>query len=220
MHWRRRVVSSPPHAGSGSSRSTRSGRWQCWSWDSVGPRRRSGAVARSPRRRSSCGVRSTGSTPRSARANGTPRAPGWTASSRGRRAPRPRGHTPSSCTAAHSSQRTRAKPNASSGRLWRPTPRPPVPSSERASELAYDELLRRAGRRVEAREHAATALDRFEGLGAALWAERARVELRASGQTARKRDPSTLADLTPQELQVARFVAEGLTNRDQPPSSS
>ena len=86
---------------------------------------------------------------------------------------------------------------------------------ERArSELAYGEFLRRAGRRVEAREHLQAALDRFEGLGAALWAERARVELRASGQTARKRDPSTLADLTPQELQVARFVAEGLTNRE------
>ena len=86
---------------------------------------------------------------------------------------------------------------------------------ERArSELAYGEFLRRAGRRVEAREHLQAALDRFEGLGAALWAERARVELRASGQTARKRDPSTTADLTPQELQVARFVAEGLTNRE------
>ena len=86
---------------------------------------------------------------------------------------------------------------------------------ERArSELAYGEFLRRAGRRVEAREHLQVALDRFEGLGAALWAERARVELRASGRTARKRDPSTLADLTPQELQVARFVAEGLTNRE------
>ena len=86
---------------------------------------------------------------------------------------------------------------------------------ERArSELAYGEFLRRAGRRVEAREHLQAALDRFEGLGATLWAERARVELRASGQTARKRDPSTWADLTPQELQVARFVAEGLTNRE------
>ena len=86
---------------------------------------------------------------------------------------------------------------------------------ERArSELAYGEFLRRAGRRVEARTHLDAALDGFEGLGAALWAERTRVELRASGQTARKRDPSTRADLTPQELQIARFVAEGLTNRE------
>jgi DNA-binding CsgD family transcriptional regulator len=86
---------------------------------------------------------------------------------------------------------------------------------ERArSELAYGEFLRRARRRVEARERLRAALDGFEGLGAALWAERARVELRASGQTARKRDPSTRADLTAQELQIARFVAQGFTNRE------
>jgi DNA-binding CsgD family transcriptional regulator len=81
-------------------------------------------------------------------------------------------------------------------------------------ELAYGEFLRRIRRRVEAREHLRTALDTFETLGAALWAERARVELRASGQTARKRDPSTRNTLTTQELQIARFVAEGHTNRE------
>jgi DNA-binding CsgD family transcriptional regulator len=82
------------------------------------------------------------------------------------------------------------------------------------TELAYGEFLRRARHRVEARKHLQVALDGFEGLGAMLWAERARVELRASGQTARKRDPSTRAELTVQELQVARFVADGLTNRE------
>jgi DNA-binding CsgD family transcriptional regulator len=51
-------------------------------------------------------------------------------------------------------------------------------------------------------------------LGAAAWAERARVELRASGQTARRRESSTRDDLTAQELQIARLVAEGLSNRD------
>jgi DNA-binding CsgD family transcriptional regulator len=86
---------------------------------------------------------------------------------------------------------------------------------ERArSELAYGEFLRRARHRVEARKHLQAALDGFEGLGAMLWAEKARVELRASGQTARKRDPSTRGELTEQELQIARFVAEGLTNRE------
>jgi len=86
---------------------------------------------------------------------------------------------------------------------------------ERArSELAFGEFLRRARHRLEAREHLRAALDGFEGLGARLWAERARVELRASGQTARKRDASTRAELTEQELQIARFVSEGLTNRD------
>ena len=86
---------------------------------------------------------------------------------------------------------------------------------ERArTELALGEHLRRARRRKEARAHLRAALAGFEALGARLWAERARTELRASGQTARRRDPSTLDDLTPQELQIAHRVAEGGTNRD------
>jgi DNA-binding CsgD family transcriptional regulator len=82
------------------------------------------------------------------------------------------------------------------------------------TRLAYGERLRRARRRVEAREQLRQALETFETLGAAPWAERARAELRASGETARKRDPSTLAQLTPQELQVARLVAQGLSNKE------
>jgi DNA-binding NarL/FixJ family response regulator len=86
---------------------------------------------------------------------------------------------------------------------------------ERArTELAYGEFLRRGRRRVDARMHLRTALDTFEQLGATLWAERARVELRASGQTARKRDPSTRGQLTAQELPIAQFVASGLSNRE------
>lgn len=88
------------------------------------------------------------------------------------------------------------------------------PFEHARSRLAYGEFLRRTRRRVEAREHLRAALDGFEVLGATLWAERARVELRASGQTARKRDSSTRDELTAQELQIARFVAEGLTNRE------
>lgn len=85
---------------------------------------------------------------------------------------------------------------------------------ERArTDLAFGEFLRRGRRRIEAREHLRAALEVFEALGAAAWAERARLELRASGQTARRRDPSTRDQLTPQELQIAHFVAEGLTNR-------
>jgi DNA-binding CsgD family transcriptional regulator len=82
------------------------------------------------------------------------------------------------------------------------------------TELAFGEFLRRTRRRVDARAHLRAALDGFEALGATLWAERARVELRASGQTARKREPSTRGDLTAQELQIARFVAQGLSNRE------
>jgi DNA-binding NarL/FixJ family response regulator len=86
---------------------------------------------------------------------------------------------------------------------------------ERArTELAFGEFLRRSRRRVDARAHLQTALDAFEALGANAWAERARVELRASGQTARKRDPSTRGQLTTQELQIAHFVAQGLSNRE------
>ena len=88
------------------------------------------------------------------------------------------------------------------------------PFARARTELAYGEFLRRARRRIEAREHLRAALDRFETLDARLWAERARMELRASGQTARRRDPSTRDELTAQELQIVQFVAEGLTNRE------
>jgi DNA-binding CsgD family transcriptional regulator len=82
------------------------------------------------------------------------------------------------------------------------------------TQLCFGERLRRAKRRVEARDQLRAALETFEHLGAAPWAERARTELRASGETARKRDPSTVTELTPQELQVARYVAEGLSNKE------
>jgi DNA-binding CsgD family transcriptional regulator len=82
------------------------------------------------------------------------------------------------------------------------------------TELLFGEHLRRARRRRESREHLRGALEAFEALGASPWADRARSELRASGETARKRDPSTIDQLTPQELQIARFVAEGLSNKE------
>jgi DNA-binding CsgD family transcriptional regulator len=80
--------------------------------------------------------------------------------------------------------------------------------------LLYGEFLRRERRRIDARAQLRAALEVFEQLGAAAWAHRARVELRASGESARRRDPSTIDDLTPQELQIARFVAEGLSNKE------
>ena len=93
----------------------------------------------------------------------------------------------------------------------RDSPRRP----ERArTELAYGEHLRRARRRVDAREHLRTALALFEDLGAAPWAERAAAELRASGESARRRDVSTATELTAQERQVATLVRQGLSNRD------
>jgi DNA-binding CsgD family transcriptional regulator len=88
------------------------------------------------------------------------------------------------------------------------------PFEHARTELAYGIALRRMRKRMAARGPLGTALDIFDSLGAASWAERARQELRACGQTARKRDPSTLLRLTPQELQVARFVAEGRPTRE------
>jgi hypothetical protein len=67
------------------------------------------------------------------------------------------------------------------------------------TELAFGEFLRRSRRRGDAREHLRAALDTFEDVGAAPWATRARYELRASGETSRKRDSSTPVDLTPKE---------------------
>ena len=80
--------------------------------------------------------------------------------------------------------------------------------------LGYGEWLRRARRRVHARPHLRAALEVFDELGAARWAARATAELRASGETARRRDVSTATDLTAQERQVAALVRQGLANRD------
>ena len=79
---------------------------------------------------------------------------------------------------------------------------------------AMREFLRRNRRRVDARPHLRAALEVFADLGAEPWAERARQELRASGETARKRDVTTTGNLTPQERQTALLVGAGLGNRD------
>jgi len=80
--------------------------------------------------------------------------------------------------------------------------------------LLFGEHLRRNRRPVEAREHLRAALEIFERLGAVPWADRARTELRAAGETTRTRDPDALAGLTPQELQVAQFAGQGLSNKE------
>jgi len=82
------------------------------------------------------------------------------------------------------------------------------------TELLFGEFLRRERRRAEARAPLKHALEAFEHMGADLWSERARAELRATGETARKRDPSTLAQLTPQEVAIVRLVAEGASNKE------
>jgi DNA-binding CsgD family transcriptional regulator len=82
------------------------------------------------------------------------------------------------------------------------------------TQLCLGERLRRARKRAEAREPLRSALETFERLGATPWAERSRVELAATGETARRRDPYAAEQLTPQELQVALIVAQGATNKE------
>jgi DNA-binding CsgD family transcriptional regulator len=88
------------------------------------------------------------------------------------------------------------------------------PFDRARTALLWGEKLRRDRQRAAARAPLRLALEGFEQLGARPWAAKARIELRASGETARSRTPSTLDSLTPQEVQIARFVAEGATNRE------
>ena len=85
---------------------------------------------------------------------------------------------------------------------------------EARTRLAYGERLRRARNRVLAREQLRAAADTFERLDARPWADRARTELAATGETRRRRDPSTIEELTSQELQIALLLATGRTTRE------
>jgi RNA polymerase sigma factor (sigma-70 family) len=82
------------------------------------------------------------------------------------------------------------------------------------TRLLYGEWLRRERRRLDAREELRTAHELFRDFGVEAFAERARVELEATGLRARKRTVDTLDQLTPQETQIARLAAEGRTNRE------
>jgi DNA-binding CsgD family transcriptional regulator len=82
------------------------------------------------------------------------------------------------------------------------------------SQLVYGEWLRRQKRRRDARAQLEAARDIFVAAGANGFAERARVELLATGARARKRVDETRLDLTPQESQISRLVAAGATNSE------
>jgi DNA-binding CsgD family transcriptional regulator len=82
------------------------------------------------------------------------------------------------------------------------------------TQLAYGERLRRARNRIKARIQLRAALEAFERLDARPWADRARTELAATGETLRRRDPATIDELTPQELQIAVLLAGGKTTRE------
>jgi DNA-binding CsgD family transcriptional regulator len=82
------------------------------------------------------------------------------------------------------------------------------------TRLAYGEWLRRERRKTEARAQLRAALEAFDDLGARPWSDRARAELRATGETIPRRGPEAIEQLTPQELQIARLAASGLSNRE------
>ncbi|HEY2438095.1 MAG TPA: LuxR C-terminal-related transcriptional regulator [Solirubrobacteraceae bacterium] len=82
------------------------------------------------------------------------------------------------------------------------------------AHLLYGEWLRRERRRLEAREQLRTAHELFTEFGMEAFAERARVELEATGEHARRRTVETRDNLTPQEAQISRLAAEGATNQE------
>jgi len=82
------------------------------------------------------------------------------------------------------------------------------------THLLYGEWLRRERRRIDARTELRMAHELFSEFGMEAFAERARVELEATGERARKRTVDTLGELTPQEAQISRLVAQGHTNRE------
>lgn len=90
----------------------------------------------------------------------------------------------------------------------------PVAVERAWSRLLFGEWLRRRKRRSDARVQLRAAYESFESWGAAPFADRARVELLATGERARKRSVETRFDLTAQEQQVASLVSSGLTNTE------
>jgi len=80
------------------------------------------------------------------------------------------------------------------------------------AQLVYGEWLRRENRRVDARDQLRAAHDTFSRIGAQAFAERARRELLATGEKARRRTVETLDELTPQEALIARLAGDGRTN--------
>jgi DNA-binding NarL/FixJ family response regulator len=80
------------------------------------------------------------------------------------------------------------------------------------AHLLYGEWLRREGRRLDARKQLRTAYDMLVAIGMEAFAERARRELVATGESVRKRGAETLTTLTAQEAHIARMARDGLTN--------
>jgi DNA-binding CsgD family transcriptional regulator len=90
----------------------------------------------------------------------------------------------------------------------------PWPFTRARLRLAYGEWLRRQRRPADSRAHLRAARDAFDAFDATPWADRARRELRASGDNSRRPTADKVDQLTPQELQIIELAAEGLSNRE------
>jgi DNA-binding NarL/FixJ family response regulator len=82
------------------------------------------------------------------------------------------------------------------------------------AHLLYGEWLRRENRRLDARHQLNSAYSLFTDIGAEAFAERARRELLATGEKARKREVDTQSQLTPQEKHIIRLARDGRTNAE------
>jgi DNA-binding CsgD family transcriptional regulator len=82
------------------------------------------------------------------------------------------------------------------------------------AHLLYGEWLRRESRRIDAREQLRVSYQMLTAMGMDGFAERARRELLATGETVRKRTVETLTDLTAQEAQIAKLARDGHTNQE------
>ncbi|MBL7488653.1 AAA family ATPase [Frankia sp. AgB1.9] len=90
----------------------------------------------------------------------------------------------------------------------------PWPFARARAQLAYGAWLRRQRRAADSRAPLRTARETFDALGAVPWSERARQELRASGEVSRGRAPDARDQLSARELQIAQMVAQNLTNKE------
>jgi ATP/maltotriose-dependent transcriptional regulator MalT len=88
------------------------------------------------------------------------------------------------------------------------------PFQRARAQLAFGQWLRRRRRIADSRDLLRAARDAFDALGCQAWGDQARRELRASGESSRRRVPEARDQLTAQELQIAQLAAKGLSNRE------